>query len=57
MREQLEFTVTNEEREMRFVRPERLYDLGLEVDIPLAHFLVIGPSREAKWPSSLGRRF
>ena len=57
MREQFEFTVTNEERAIQYVRPERVYDLSLEADVPLEHFLVVAPSSEAQWASSVGGTF
>jgi hypothetical protein len=47
----------NEEVEIRSVRPERLYELNLQVDIPINHFLVIAPSPEVKWKTSLGATF
>jgi hypothetical protein len=57
LRKRLEFTALNEEQEIRYIAPERLYDLNIEVDIPLQHFLVIAPSAEATWESSVGQRF
>jgi hypothetical protein len=45
------------EREIRYERPERLYDLNCEVDIPIDHFFVVAPSPEVKWKTSLGQTF
>ena len=44
-------------RRFELVRPEQLYDLNLTVDVPLDEFLVVAPSPEAKWPTSLGSNF
>jgi hypothetical protein len=57
IRQQLEYNPLNEEQEVRLVRPERIYDLSLEADVPLDHFLVVAPSSEGKWPTSIGRTF
>ena len=46
-----------EDREYRFVHPERLYDLNLQADIPTDHFLVIAPSPEVRRRTSLGAAF
>jgi hypothetical protein len=52
------FEVTNnKEREIRYVYPEHLYDLNLQVDVPLGQFLIIAPSPEVKWKTSLGATF
>ena len=44
-------------RSYPFIHPEQLYDLNLIVDIPFDGFLVVAPSPEAKWPTSLGSNF
>jgi hypothetical protein len=44
-------------RQIEEFYPEQLYDLNLTVDVPLDDFLVVGPSVEAKWPTSLGNNF
>jgi len=44
-------------RQIEEFYPERLYDLNLTVDVPLDDVLVVGPSAEAKWPTSLGSNF
>jgi hypothetical protein len=41
----------------QFVHPEQLYDLNLTVDVPFDSFLVVAPSPDAKWPTSLGNAF
>jgi hypothetical protein len=40
--------------EVKSVYPERLFDLNLTVDVPLNHFLIVAPSPDGQWPSSLG---
>ena len=57
LRKRFEVNVRNEEREIRYVHPERLYDLNLQADIPSGHFLVIAPSPEVRWKTSLGATF
>ena len=57
LKRRIEVTGNNKEREIRFVHPERLYDLNLQVDIPMGYFLVIAPSPEVKWKTSLGAAF
>jgi hypothetical protein len=52
-----EFTVRNEERVLVEVRPEFLYDLNLTTTIPPDSFLVVAPSLEGRWPTSLGSTF
>jgi hypothetical protein len=44
-------------RQIEEFYPEQLYDLNLTVDVPLDDILVVGPSPEAKWPTSLGSNF
>jgi len=46
-----------EEQEFVYVRPESLYELNLRAVIPPGWFLVIGPSPESRWPTSLGNAF
>jgi hypothetical protein len=41
----------------QFVHPEQFYELNLSADIPLNSFLVVAPSPEGKWPSTLGNNF
>lgn len=54
LRKQYEITVLNDQRDIELRRPEYLYDLRLSQDIPLDHFLVIGPSPRSSIPYSLG---
>jgi hypothetical protein len=53
----LEFTPMNREMEFNYVAPERLYDLNLQADIPAGDFLIVAPSSEATWPTSIGNNF
>jgi hypothetical protein len=57
LRTYLEYSVLNNESEIQEVRPEHLYDLNLRVVIPPDSFLVIAPSRESKWSTTLGNTF
>lgn len=54
VRRRFEVTGRGDEREIRYVHPERLYDLNLEVEVPSNSFLVVAPSTQAQWPTSLG---
>jgi hypothetical protein len=40
-----------------FVHPEQIFDLNMTVDVPLDENLIVAPSPEAKWPTSLGSNF
>jgi len=53
----LQFGVNNGEQEFEYVRPEQLFDLNLRADVPQGTFLVVAPSTEGKWSTSLGRAF
>lgn len=57
MREQLVPVGPLNTRTVTWFRPEYLYDLNLVADVDIEHFLVVAPSAEAKWPSSLGNVF
>lgn len=41
----------------KFVKPEQIYDLNLIADVPLDNFLVLAPSSEGRWNTSLGNIF
>ncbi len=56
-RTRLEYSVLNEERRIREVRPEHLYDLNLRAIIPANSFMVISPSSQGEWPTSMGNQF
>ncbi len=57
LRKRFEVSVLNEEREITLVRPEQIIDLRLKTEVQDGHFLILGPSRSAKWPTSLGQTF
>jgi hypothetical protein len=57
MRKQLESTVLEGTRELKYVSPEHLYDLKLDAKVPLNSFLVIAPSECAKAKTSVGNAF
>jgi len=56
-KKRFEVSGSGEEREVSYIFPERLYDLNLRADIPLDGFLVIAPSIEGRWPTSVGNAF
>ena len=47
----------NNEQEVTFSYPERLYDMNLRADVPSDSFLVVAPSEEARWKTSIGNNF
>lgn len=57
MRKRYELAGRGDEREVRYVHPEQLYDLNLEAEIPPDSFLVIAPSQQGLWPMNLGNTF
>jgi hypothetical protein len=57
MREQLVAVGPINTRTVTWFKPETLYELNLIADVGVDTFLVIAPSSEARWPSSLGNVF
>ncbi|HLL89284.1 MAG TPA: hypothetical protein VK324_08265 [Tepidisphaeraceae bacterium] len=57
LRKRLDFTPLHNEVEQQVVEADRLYDLRLQAEIPPGHFLVMAPSPDATWPTSLGNVF
>jgi hypothetical protein len=58
VRQRLEYTLTNNrEFEVTYTRPERLYDVNLRADVPPDGFLIVAPSDQAAWPTSIGHNF
>jgi hypothetical protein len=53
----LEWSPLNNELEITYTAPQRLYDLNLRTDVPLNSFLIVAPSSEATWPTSIGNNF
>jgi hypothetical protein len=53
----LEWSPMNNEIEISYTAPQRLYDLNLRTDVPVDSFLIIAPSSEATWPTSIGNNF
>jgi hypothetical protein len=56
-RRRLEYTAMNREDEIAYTAPEHLYELNLRTDVPMNNFLVVAPSAESTWATSLGNRF
>ncbi len=53
----LEWTPLNNEIEITYTAPQRLYDLNLRTDVAIDSFLIVAPSSEATWPTSIGNNF
>jgi len=53
----LEWSPLNNEMEITYTAPQRLYDLNLRTDVALDSFLIVAPSSEATWPTSIGNNF
>ena len=57
-RRHLEYsTMNNELGEVKYVAPERIYDLNLRTDVPVGNLLIVAPSQQANWPTSIGNAF
>lgn len=56
-RVRIEYNAENVGNEVQYVSPEFLYDLGLATELRPDQFLVIAPSREGRWPTSIGSVF
>jgi hypothetical protein len=57
-RRHLEYSsMNNELGEVKYVAPERIYDLNLRTDVPVGNFLIVAPSQQANWPTSIGNAF
>jgi hypothetical protein len=56
-RKELVYTVRDEAQQLKFIRPEYLFDMKLAVDVPLDHFLIIGTSPDADSSTSVGQNF
>jgi hypothetical protein len=41
----------------QWIHPEQFFELNLTADIPQDGFLVLAPSPDGKWPTSLGNIF
>ena len=57
IRKRYEVSNTETGREIRYTHPQRLYDLNIQADVPVGHVLVIAPSPQVKWKTSLGATF
>ena len=58
MRKQLQYSAMNNELgEVAYAVPERIYDMNLCADVPVNTFLIVAPSPQATWPSSIGNSF
>ncbi|MEA2709280.1 MAG: hypothetical protein QOF78_1881 [Phycisphaerales bacterium] len=53
----LEWSPLNNEMEVNYTAPERLYNLNLRTDVALGSFLIVAPSSESTWRTSIGNNF
>jgi hypothetical protein len=51
------FTVLNDVQEAKQIRPEHLFDVNLSAEIGPDEVLIVSPSTEGHWDTSLGNRF
>jgi hypothetical protein len=56
-RKKFQFTAMNNETELQYINPQAYYDLNLRVDIPRDQFLIVMPSVDARYGTSVGRAF
>jgi hypothetical protein len=57
VKKRLEFSPLNNEVELTYTAPERLYDLNLHADVPPESFMIVGPSEESSTQTSIGNHF
>jgi hypothetical protein len=57
MRKRIQFSPLNNEQEVLFTAPQKMYELNLRCDVPVDHFLVVAPSSESSWRTSIGNCF
>ena len=57
MRKRIQFSPMNNEQEVLFTAPEKIYDINLRCDVPVDHFLIVAPSSESTWRTSIGSQF
>lgn len=57
LRREFHVSVMNNEEIIEQKHPQQLYDLRLESVIPLNDFLIVGPSKQARLPTSIGNTF
>jgi hypothetical protein len=53
----LQYTATNNEVEVTYAAPQRIYDLNLRTDVPFDNFLIVAPSSDASRKTSIGQGF
>ena len=53
----LQYTATNNEVEVTYTAPQRIYDLNLRTDVPIENFLIVAPSSDASRRTSIGNGF
>lgn len=53
----LQYTANNNEVEVTYSAPQRIYDLNLRTDVPMENFLIVAPSSDASRRTSIGHGF
>jgi len=56
-RSQILVTGSGTEREVDYVKPESIFELGISLELPLDRFLIIAPSAQSRLSTSVGRLF
>ncbi len=57
-RKHLEYSAMNNEMgEVKYVAPERMYDMNLRTDVPADHFFIVAPSPQSSRTTSVGNAF
>ena len=57
-RKHLEYSsLNNEMGELKYTASQRLYDMNLRTDVPVDQFLIVAPSPQSTWPTSIGNAF
>jgi hypothetical protein len=58
LRKRFEYNLRNEAQpEIQWISPEQIYEMNLRADLPPDSFLIVAPSSEGKWPTSIGSSF
>ena len=53
----LQYSANNNEVEVTYAAPQRMYDLNLKTDVPIENFLIVAPSSDAARRTSIGNGF
>lgn len=56
-RKRLEYTLMNNQQQVQYTVPQKIFEVGLTADLPPGRFLIVAPSAEASFPTRLGNVF